>query len=473
MSDNRNMDLEEQLSILFDDIDDSAKKAESAKKAAEDALDQVADAAGQAKDEVPVFTEIDDAFTAAKNEAGKAAEAAAEVKPVRESTDGAASQEAVFVEADIPERSEAPAQKKQAAQPVKEAAPKAAAADDTKIKSEEYKGIDFDSFESVIGDDDDEDALVPEDIPQKQKRDLEADEEFEDDDEDDEDELGGKKPARREAPKRTRQKDTASAEKRKESAKFWIFTAIVALIVAAAVLFILWSRGIIGGGREAQPSSQEPVVTDDTAADTDSEADTESQTESVSETEPASESEEETEPASESDSEEETEPEAEGSVTNQDVLDNYANPFMVTGTGTLNVREQPGAEGKIIGTIDEFGGGELVSDAGNGWFSITSGGISGYVSGQFIAGLADITDIIAEHAVQQVRIHSENGVNIRSAASTDAEAIDQAGDNTLWEFLGEEEGFYHIRYDDDTEGYVSKDYSEVGWFLKEAVPYYE
>ena len=167
---------------------------------------------------------------------------------------------------------------------------------------------------------------------------------------------------------------------------------------------------------------------------------------------------------------EESQDEETGEVSAQTVLDNYSNPFMVTGTGTLNVREQPDTGAKIIGTIDEFGGGDLLEQAGE-WFKISSGGITGYVNGAYIAGSADITDIIAEHAVQQVRINAENGVNVRRTPG-DGEIIDQVYNNSLWEYLGEEEGFYKIRYN-DIEGYVSMDYSTLGWFLKEAERYYE
>ena len=447
MSDNRNLDIEEQLSILFDDIDDTAAQAaEETQKSTEAALDSVAEAA--------------EAAPQAAEEAVKTAEAeidklSGEVKNVRESVEDAVATEAVFVEAEAPEA------KADAEAPGTEEVKKSAA-DDTKIKGDEYKGIDFDSFESVIGDDDDEDALIPEDLPVKPGGEREADDEFDDDDEEDEDEIGGKRSTPNPASSRrsTKVRET-SEDRKKESARFWIFTAIVALIVAGAVLFILWSRGIIGGGREAKPSSTEPSSSETQPSSSETEPSTEP---TQTETEPVTESEpEDTVP-------EESQDEETGEVSAQAVLDNYSNPFMVTGTGTLNVREQPDTGAKIIGTIDEFGGGDLLEQAGE-WFKISSGGITGYVNGAYIAGSADITDIIAEHAVQQVRINAENGVNVRRTPG-DGEIIDQVYNNSLWEYLGEEEGFYKIRYN-DIEGYVSMDYSTLGWFLKEAERYYE
>ena len=448
MSDDRNMDLEEQLSILFDDIDDTAKKAaESAEAAAE-----------KANEDAPLFKEVvDDAFIAAKQEAREDAgnaldeidSAVSEVKNVRENVEDAASDAAAFVEKEAEEGAD------RIAESVK------AAADDTRIKKEEYKGIDFDSFESVIGDDDDEEALVPEDIPDK-KNTREADEEFDDDDEEDQDEIGGNV-RRREPSRGTKAKNTkeASQDKKKESAKFWIFTAIVALIVAAAVLFILWNRGIIFGGRDQVPSSQEPSETEPSTDKTE-----------PSETEPSTEP--YTEPSTEPSSSETEEPssETEAEVTNEDVLANYNNLLMVTNADTLNLREQPDGSAKIIGTLERYAGGDLLEQSGE-WFRVTSGGLTGYVKGEFIAGQADAESLLAENASRQVRINAENGVNVRASASTEADVLGQAGNNTLWEYLGEEEGFYHIMFENEVEGYVSKDFAKEGWFLKEAAPYYE
>ena len=474
MSDDRNLDIEEQLSILFDDIDDAAaKSAEETRKAEETVLDSVASAAEPLNnaDEVPMFTEMPDDFDdvkkpeeisdAVKNAESEIDKMPGEVRNVRESVEDAASQAAVFVDADVPEQ-------KGSAAP-EEAQKAKAAADDTKIRGDQYKGIDFDSFESVIGDDDDEEALIPGDLTVTQK---EADEEFDDDDEDDEDEIGGKtSAAKRKSTARSSRKDKAiSADTKKEAARFWIFTAIVALIVAAAVLFILWSRGIIGNGRQAQPSSSEPAVTDDTEPSSSEEQTSEEPSTEEPDTDaPESDSEPETDETEPSEDEESGGEDADAKAA---VLDNYTNPFMVVGTGTLNVREQPDASSKIIGTIDEFGGGDILEQSGE-WFRVTTGGLTGYVNGSFIAGAQDIADQAAEHAVQQVRINAENGVNIRSAASTEAEILQKADNKSLWEYVGEEEGFYKIKVDDSTEGYVSSEFSEVGWFLKEAAPYYE
>lgn len=476
MSDNRNLDIEEQLSILFDDIDDSAAKAaEEAQKAAEAALDSVSDAVESVKsaEEAPVFTEVpeEDFISVKKPEAldssVKAAETeiekmAGEVRNVRESIEDAAAQDAVFVETEAPEV-------KKAAEAVQNTAEAAkAAADDTKIRKEEYKGIDFDSFESVIGDDDDEEALIPEDLPERPRAEREADDEFDDDDEDDEDEIGGKSSTPKRASsgstsRRSTQTRNSSEDRKKESAKFWIFTAIVALIVAGAVLFILWSRGIIGGGREAQPSSSEPSSSETEPSSSETEPSTEP---SSSETEPS------TEPSSSETEQEEPSEDETDEVSAEKVLENYNNLFMVTGTGTLNVRQEPNAGSRIIGTIDEYGGGDILEQAGE-WYRVNTGGLTGYVNGSYIAGAQDAKDLLADHAVQQVRINSENGVRIRTAPNTDSDTLDTAGNNTLWEYLGEEDGFYKIRFNDTTEGYVSTDYSTVGWFLKEAIPYYE
>ena len=154
----------------------------------------------------------------------------------------------------------------------------------------------------------------------------------------------------------------------------------------------------------------------------------------------------------------------------QSVLDNYTDLFMVTGTGTLNVRREPNVGSGIIGTIDEYGGGEILSQEGE-YFYISSGGITGYVNGAYIMDGDYAQDYIAEYAELQVRIRAENGVRVRTAPGA-GDTIGTVSNGSLWEYLGEQKGYYKIRYF-DTEAYVSEDFSKLGWFLKEAKPYYE
>lgn len=80
--------------------------------------------------------------------------------------------------------------------------------------------------------------------------------------------------------------------------------------------------------------------------------------------------------------------------------------------------------------------------------------------------------IAAEHAVEGVKVTADDNLNIRISASADSESVDAAPHGAVLELLEEAGDFYRIRYAGVVDGYVSKEFAQRGWFLKEATRYY-
>lgn len=59
-------------------------------------------------------------------------------------------------------------------------------------------------------------------------------------------------------------------------------------------------------------------------------------------------------------------------------------------------------------------------------------------------------------------VNAEKGLNIRSGPGTNYEKVASAQNNARVTILGEENGWYKIKYNNDKVGYVSKDYISVG-----------
>ncbi|MBR5739118.1 MAG: SH3 domain-containing protein, partial [Lachnospiraceae bacterium] len=247
---------------------------------------------------------------------------------------------------------------------------------------------------------------------------------------------------------------TSKAALQKESKRFWIFTAIIAVLTIAAIIFILISRGVFDKKDPTTP----PTVPSQTA---------QNQTDAPTE-EPT------TDAPTEAPTEAPTDPPTEEPTTdpNQDerlvVLTKYDNLFVVN-TPTLNVREEPNASSTKIATIDNFAGGSILEDLG-GWFKISSGGITGYVSADFVITGERAKQSAVGHAEKLVRAAGSPLINVRTAPSTtNSQVIEKVGPGTVFDYLGEENGFYHIRYAGHYEGYISMDYAEYDYFLREAV----
>ncbi len=145
----------------------------------------------------------------------------------------------------------------------------------------------------------------------------------------------------------------------------------------------------------------------------------------------------------------------------QAVIGSYSNLGIVKVSGYLNIRQKPEAGANVIGKLPHDSACEVL-EALDGWYHISSGGIDGYVSSQYVLtgdrAKEEAVNYIAERAV----VTTDN-LNIRSAPSTDSDIVGQVLKNERYEIVGESDGWYQI-----ASGYISSDYAEKSFCLNEA-----
>ena len=144
----------------------------------------------------------------------------------------------------------------------------------------------------------------------------------------------------------------------------------------------------------------------------------------------------------------------------------------------LNVRSGPGRDNSVIDSIANNSQVVVVGEE-NGWYQIRYGDSNiGYVSKEFVstadAPVAVIPTPDPEHTTDpgpggdnvtsgsQGTINASNGLRIRSGPSTSDPVVASADNGAQVTILGEENGWYHIRYRGNETGYVSKEYVTVG-----------
>lgn len=66
------------------------------------------------------------------------------------------------------------------------------------------------------------------------------------------------------------------------------------------------------------------------------------------------------------------------------VVASYKNLGIVQVSGYLNMRETASTDGNIIGKLMGDSACEIVDDSTEGWYQVESGGISGYISSEFV-----------------------------------------------------------------------------------------
>lgn len=158
--------------------------------------------------------------------------------------------------------------------------------------------------------------------------------------------------------------------------------------------------------------------------------------------------------------EEIAEKEKEEAVTK--VLDGYANLGIAEVSGFLNVRKTPENYGEIVGKLQKGAACEIVDTSTEGWYKITSGGVNGYVSRQYILTGDQAKKIAAENVEERAVIQAEK-LNVRATPSQDGEIVGQVLKDERYPVKSIEDGWVQI-----DDGFISADYVTVRYALNEA-----
>ncbi|MCI9584644.1 hydrolase Nlp/P60 [Clostridiaceae bacterium] len=144
------------------------------------------------------------------------------------------------------------------------------------------------------------------------------------------------------------------------------------------------------------------------------------------------------------------------------VVDSYANMGLVTVSGYLNMRESASKDAKILGKLLGGSACEIVDDSTEGWYLVSSGGLTGYISSEFVlTGEAARTE--AFERVEKMAVITADKLNVRSEPNQDAQVVEQVVHNERYRILGRQDGWIQI-----SDGYISEDFVEVRYALNEA-----
>ena len=143
------------------------------------------------------------------------------------------------------------------------------------------------------------------------------------------------------------------------------------------------------------------------------------------------------------------------------VVNSYSNLGIVQVSGYVNIRETPGTDGKIIGKISGDGACEVLGEEGD-WTHITSGGVDGYISSQYLV-TGDEARELARGLVRLRATVTADNLNIRQEPVLDpGNVVGQALKDERYAVLGQEDGWIQI-----DGGYISADYADIAYSLDE------
>ena len=106
-------------------------------------------------------------------------------------------------------------------------------------------------------------------------------------------------------------------------------------------------------------------------------------------------------------------------------MDSYSNLGIVQVTGYLNMRESASTDADVIGKSQGDSACEILDDSTEGWYQISSGGLTGYISSEFVL-TGEEAKAKAEELVALRAIITVDALNIRKEPTTESDAVGQA-----------------------------------------------
>lgn len=146
----------------------------------------------------------------------------------------------------------------------------------------------------------------------------------------------------------------------------------------------------------------------------------------------------------------------------QKVLDGYANLGIAGVSGYLNVRKIPETYGEVVGKLLSGGACEIIDTSTDGWYKISSGGVTGYVSSQYIYTGDKAREVAAENVIERAVVSTDK-LNVRKEPSQDSEIMGQVYKDERYPVESIQDGWVQIN-----DGYLSADYVTVRYALNEA-----
>ena len=121
---------------------------------------------------------------------------------------------------------------------------------------------------------------------------------------------------------------------------------------------------------------------------------------------------------------------------------------------SLRLREEPTTSASVVTTLNKGVAVAILADEADGWFQISYNGKSGFVSADYM--IVDQDNVFTTYG----RTNGD-GVNVRSAPSTEGEVLASVNKGTIVAVNGFDNGWYDVTCEYGTEGYIRSDFLDL------------
>ena len=126
---------------------------------------------------------------------------------------------------------------------------------------------------------------------------------------------------------------------------------------------------------------------------------------------------------------------------------------------SLNIRQNPSEDAEIAGKLFRGCTAEVVSE-NEGWYEITSGDVTGWVSKEYTKTGSEAEALLTEINPSVATVTAKT-LNLREEASTKSDVVSVLDKDSSFMVLSADEEWVHVRYTTNLDGYVSAEYVTV------------
>ena len=145
----------------------------------------------------------------------------------------------------------------------------------------------------------------------------------------------------------------------------------------------------------------------------------------------------------------------------------YANVGISIAVDYVNIRKKPDTDAEIVGKLYRGSAATIMKTEGD-WVYIKSGSVSGYIMKDYLAIGYSAEKLIDQFGTKYVTVTTDT-LKVREKMNTDCTVLTLLAQDETYEVEKVEDQWVKITVDDDTSGYVSKDYVKVSVKFKKAV----
>ncbi len=145
----------------------------------------------------------------------------------------------------------------------------------------------------------------------------------------------------------------------------------------------------------------------------------------------------------------------------------YANKGISIAGEYVNIRKKPNTESKILGKLYRGSIARIVNTVGD-WVEITSGGVNGYIKSEYLAIGADAEKVAGKFGTK-IAIVNVTTLKVREEMNTDCTILTLVPAEEEFEVIKEYDEWVKILVDDNTRGYVAKEYVTIKMDFRHAI----